>query len=269
MYKSLNWQSSWKTSIATEAPCGRGKNLPCGSSCKTFYGNVDHVRRLWRLVSSEGRKDHVQHGKHCSDKWLYVFCGVITVGKIMLRHFTEKSIGEQGFKAVHKTVLLIKYRQRLLNFLLLVLILSYLVVQDIKYRMVSTRPLNNKTNLYVGVLFSLEKFFYRLARSTYKLDFLFSNFDFGVLHSKKCFVMFQCVECYLFLARDPILVAFFNKVALFSDFNHLFELFGPGFAPCSSNAFNILEKSSKSSLKTVIANFMKKNAKFVSVTREV
>ena len=42
-------------------------------------------------------------------------------------------------------------------------------------------------------------------------------------------------------ARDPISEAVFDQVALFSDFNHLFELLGPGFAPYSSNAFYVLE----------------------------
>ena len=38
-------------------------------------------------------------------------------------------------------------------------------------------------------------------------------------------------------ARDPISVAFFDQITLFSDFNHLFELLGPGFAPYSSKPF--------------------------------
>ena len=37
-------------------------------------------------------------------------------------------------------------------------------------------------------------------------------------------------------ATDPISVAFFDQVFLFSDFNRLFELLGPGFAPNSSIA---------------------------------
>ena len=40
---------------------------------------------------------------------------------------------------------------------------------------------------------------------------------------------------------DPISVGFFEQVALFSDFNRLFELPERGFAPYSSNAFYILE----------------------------
>ena len=51
-------------------------------------------------------------------------------------------------------------------------------------------------------------------------------------------------------------MAFFDQVALFSDFNHLFKLLGPGFVLCSSNAFYILEWSAKTILKTLIANFM-------------
>ena len=42
------------------------------------------------------------------------------------------------------------------------------------------------------------------------------------------------IDCYLAKidrARDLISVAYFDQVALFSDFNHLFELLGPGFAP--------------------------------------
>ena len=57
-------------------------------------------------------------------------------------------------------------------------------------------------------------------------------------------------------ARDTISLAFFDQVPLFSDFNRLFELLGPVFVPCSSNAFYILEQSSKNILKTLIANFM-------------
>ena len=41
--------------------------------------------------------------------------------------------------------------------------------------------------------------------------------------------------------KGSISEAFFDQVALFSDFNHLFELLGPGFTPYSCNAFSILE----------------------------
>ena len=70
-------------------------------------------------------------------------------------------------------------------------------------------------------------------RSTYKLDFLFSNFGFGVLHSQKCYVMFQ-YNAIKDRATDPVSVAFIDQVALFSYFNRLFELLGPDFAPYGS-----------------------------------
>ena len=58
--------------------------------------------------------------------------------------------------------------------------------------------------------------------------------------------------------RDPISVAFFDQVALFSDFDHLFWLLGPGFAPCSSSAFYILEYSSKNVFKNAHCEFYTK-----------
>ena len=48
----------------------------------------------------------------------------------------------------------------------------------------------------VGVHFNLE-ILPQAGESTYTLDFLFSNFGFGVLHSQKCYVMFRCIECCL------------------------------------------------------------------------
>ena len=47
--------------------------------------------------------------KSCTDEWFYFLIGVITVGKIMSRHFTEEMCGEQGFKTFHKTVHLDKF----------------------------------------------------------------------------------------------------------------------------------------------------------------
>ena len=56
-------------------------------------------------------------------------------------------------------------------------------------------------------------------------------------------------------ATDPISVTFFDQVALFFDFNRLFELLGPGHAPYSSNAFYIIESSSKKHFKIAHVNF--------------
>ena len=46
----------------------------------------------------------------------------------------------------------------------------------------------------VGVHFSLE-ILPQASESTYTLDFLFSNFGFGVLNSQKFYVMLWCIEC--------------------------------------------------------------------------
>ena len=70
--------------------------------------------------------------------------------------------------------------------------------------------------------------------------------------------MFQCIAVlsYKDRAQDPISVAFFDQIALFSDFNHLFELLELGFSPYSSSTFYILDLSSKNILTTLTANFM-------------
>ena len=61
--------------------------------------------------------------------------------------------------------------------------------------------------------------------------------------------------CLRHRARDPISVAFFDRVALFSDFNHLFELLGPGFAPYNSNAFYIFKIKLKKHVKNAHCEF--------------
>ena len=61
--------------------------------------------------------------------------------------------------------------------------------------------------------------------------------------------------CLRHRARDLISVAFFDRVALLSDFNPIYWVKGPGFAPNSSSAFYILELCSKNILKTLTANF--------------
>ena len=69
----------------------------------------------------------------------------------------------------------------------------------------------------VGVLFTLDIRSVTGVREAHPNSI--SNFGFGVLHSP-----FQCIAVLWHRARDPISVAFFDRVALFSDFNHLFEL---------------------------------------------
>ena len=62
--------------------------------------------------------------------------------------------------------------------------------------------------------------------------------------------------CLRHRARDPISVAFFDGVALFSDFNHLFESLDQVLLPIAVGPFYILELCSKNILETLTANFM-------------
>ena len=115
--------------------------------------------------------------------------------------------GQQSFKAVHKMVHLVKFaigKGCLIFFQ--VLTLRYLVLQDKKYPMVPA---------------------YLATQQQNKLNIQFpACANVGVLLSLE--ILPQTVAC-------------FDQVTLFSDFNSLFELLGPGFAPDSSNAFYILE----------------------------
>ena len=153
----------------------------------------------------------------------------------MLQHFTEKCMESRASKLFIKSCIwLNQQRQRMHDF--------------------------SSSGFVLMLVYSLaQKFYHRLARSTYKIDFSFSNFGLGVSHSQKCYVMFQyhlteTKETELWI--DLLSVAFFDHAALFSDFNHFFPLLGPGFAPYSSNAFYILEQISKNISKMLFANVM-------------
>ena len=155
----------------------------------------------------------------------------------MLKHFTEKCMESQASKLFIKSCIwLNQQRQRMNDFF--------------------------SSGFVLMLVCSLaQKFYHRLARSTYKTDFRFSNFALGVSHSQKCYVMFQyhlteTKETELWIDLLKFLVAFFDLAALFSDFNHFFPLLGPGFAPYNSNAFYILEQSSKNISKMLFANVM-------------
>ena len=86
---------------------------------RVLYGaesrSPTNFRRLWRFLSSKETKsslvliiyilkiitlfrDNVKHGKNCTDEWFYFSCVVITVGKIMLRHFTKKCMESRASK---------------------------------------------------------------------------------------------------------------------------------------------------------------------------
>ena len=67
--------------------------------------------------------------------------------------------------------------------------------------------------------------------------------------------MFQCIALLRHRARDPISVAFFDRVALFSDFNHLFELLDQVLHPIAVVPFIYWNYAKKNILNTLTANF--------------
>ena len=71
-----------------------------------------------------------------------------------------------------------------------------------------------------------------------------------------CFSASSGAFCLRHRVRDPISVAFSDRVALFSVFNHLFELLDQVLLPIAVAPFYILELCSKNILKTLTANCM-------------
>ena len=69
-------------------------------------------------------QDRVKHGKNSTDEWFYFLCGVFVILWVK---------GEQGFIAVHETVHLDKFIGKGCSIYFRVLMLRYLVLQDIKY----------------------------------------------------------------------------------------------------------------------------------------
>ena len=71
--------------------------------------------------------------------------------------------------------------------------------------------------------------------------------------------MFQCHSgafCLRHIARDPISVAFSDRVALFSDFNHLVELLDQVLLPIAVAPFIYWNYAQKNILKMLTVNFM-------------
>ena len=147
--------------------------------------------------------------------------------------------GEQGFKAVHKTVHWVKIIGKgCLIFLFEWLCYATSYLQNVKYCGIylATQQQNKLTQFLVcanvSVLLSLEI----LPQACEKhIQTQISVLEYYTARN-------NVVSCF---SRDPISVTFFDQVALFSDFNHLFEWFGPGFAPYSSSTFYIISLKNK------------------------
>ena len=108
--------------------------------------------------------------------------------------------------------------------------------------------------------FSAQKSCHRLARSTYKLDFLFSDFSFGVLRSKICYVIFyQYIVCYLtkiepgIRFQQPSLIKQLYFLILNIQFSYLDQVL----VPIALVPFIYQNKAKKKNiLKTLRASFM-------------
>ena len=112
-----------------------------------------------------------------------------------LRLLVFEMYGKQGLKAVHKTVHVVKLIGKGCPFFL-VLISSYLWY---KPRQQQNKLIQFPVCAQVGVLFSLEKSAtgLREAHTNSIFPFAISVLELIVLHRQKCYVMFQCIECYL------------------------------------------------------------------------
>ena len=71
-----------------------------------------------------------------------------------------------------------------------------------------------------------------------------------------CFGTYRCFLPLRHRARDPISVAFFDRVALSSDFNHLFELLDQVLLPIAVVPFMYWNYVQKNILKTLTVNFI-------------
>ena len=141
------------------------------TSIRVLYGaesrSPTNFRRLWRFLSSKGTKsslvliiyilkiinlcrDNVKHGKNCTDEWFYFSCVVITVGKIMLRHFTKKCMESRASKVfIKRFIWLLKFIGKGCSIFVSSAYITLISTKDIKYCMVPIRTSqahNNRTN---------------------------------------------------------------------------------------------------------------------------
>ena len=149
--------------------------------------------------------------------------------------------GEQGFIAVHERVNLVKFISKgcSIFFRVLVTLLSTTGYKQYKVLKYSSRihvlylaaQQQNKLIQFpvcanVGVLFTLD-ILSQACEKHIQTRFSLQQFRFWSITQPimLCHVSVHSgAFCLRHRARDPISVAFFDRVALFSDFNHLFEL---------------------------------------------
>ena len=59
---------------------------------KSSLVSITHILKIINTC-----QENVKPGKNCTDEWFYFLCGVIPVGKVMLRYFTKKCIESRLF----------------------------------------------------------------------------------------------------------------------------------------------------------------------------
>ena len=142
----------------------------CRDSDMTKSLSLTNVRRLWRFLSSKETKsslvsitfilqivsayqDKVKHGKTAQMSDFISYAESLSY----VAAFYWDMCREQDVKAVNKTVHLVTLIGKGCLIFLCLLMLRYLVLQDIKYciRMVSTWPQNNRTSLTYNFRFLL------------------------------------------------------------------------------------------------------------------
>ena len=232
-------------------------------------GSPTNFRCRWRFLSSKETKsslvsityiviiinvcqDNVKHGKKCTDEWFYFLCGVITVGESMLRHFTKKCMESRPSKLFIERCIRLNSYAKAVQLLLLffffwsayITLLSttgykvlygiYLAAQQ-QRKLIQFLVCSN-----VGVLSSLEIPPQAWEKHIYKLDFL--SLAILVLEYYTARIsMYRVLSSWLRQSKGCDFSSLFWSAGFISDFNRLFELLGPVFAPHSSNAFYVLE----------------------------
>ena len=162
--------------------------------------------------------------------------------------------GEQGFKTVYDTVQQVKCKGKGFSLIFSrVLMLRYLVLQDIQNTVFVPHPYGIRPGGTIteqsykfpvcanaGVLFSLD-ILSLVCDKHIETRFPLQQFRFWSI-TQPCHVS---VHGAIRTKTQPGIrfsqSFHLDQVPLFSDFNHLFELLGPCFAPYSSSAFYILE----------------------------
>ena len=160
------------------------------------------------------------------------------VSKIILRHFTKRCMESTASKRFIKRYIWLNLWAKFTQFFFVFECLYYATQYYRIYYLAAQQQ-----NKLINFRFVLMWCAFQLRNSATVLqeahtNSIFSRQQFSVL---EYYTARNIISCLAAQSAIQISVAFFYEVAVFSDFNRLFELLGPGFAPYSNNAFYILE----------------------------